>query len=60
MTKKTGRVWCSRCGHLYEKTDERGLLPVCECAGDPPVDRDSTDYALWLKRVFDLAYEETK
>lgn len=53
-------IWCSRCGVAYEKDGYLGpgFMPQCECAGDPPVDRDSEDWTRYIQRVRDLAYEQ--
>jgi hypothetical protein len=56
MTETGQTDWshCVRCGVLYE-TPSR---PQCECAGDPPIDRDSLDYQAWLDRVRRLRWDE--
>lgn len=52
------RGWCVRCGHPYEPADYLGpgLWPVCEHAGDPPVDRESDDWRRYVERVRALRY----
>lgn len=44
---------CTRCGHAFETADwlGPGLWPSCECAGDPPVDRESPDWSAYVARV---------
>lgn len=44
---------CIRCGVEYE-TPSR---PNCECAGDPPTDRNSLDYEAYLDRVRRLRFD---
>jgi hypothetical protein len=38
---------CIRCGVEYESPSR----PACECAGDPPVDKDGPDHEAYLTRV---------
>lgn len=45
-------AWCVRCGTLYE--DDRS--PLCECAGDPPVDKTGADWQAYVARVEGLRY----
>lgn len=45
-------VWCLRCGVGYLNM----LTPQCECAGDPPVDKDSDDFRAYVARVQLLRY----
>ena len=44
---------CICCGVAYE-TPSR---PACECAGDPPVDRDSLEYEAYLDKVRRLRFD---
>jgi hypothetical protein len=44
---------CIRCGIEYE-TPSR---PQCECAGDPPVDKDGLEYEAYLTRVRRLRWD---
>jgi hypothetical protein len=46
-------VHCIGCGVEYEAPSK----PRCECAGDPPVDQESTEYQAWLGRVHQLRFD---
>jgi hypothetical protein len=46
--------WCYRDGQPFESTTDpsyRGYRPICEHAGDPPIDRSGQDWTDYLDRV---------
>jgi hypothetical protein len=46
---------CVRCGTAYDAPTQ----PQCECAGDPPVDKNGVDYQAYLDRVRRLRYDRS-